>query len=813
MFKNYLLSALRSFGRNKIFTLINIAGLAIGISASLVIFLIVHYEFSYDRFHKDREQIYRIVTNMHFPDQEFKNSGVPGPLPEVVRNEIPGIESSTVFWLADEIKVSIPLNNQTRTVFRKQKDIVYVDDHYFNFINYQWLAGSPINALQEPNKVVLTESRAKSYFSFPDLRQAIGQTITYNDTVNLSVSGIVKDLDHVTDFVSKEFVSLSTYREHLKNNNGWNSWGSVSSASQFLIKLKKGIDTASINQQLAVLRKKHEKDAYLATDHFLQPLSDIHFNSDFDAFDQRQAHKPTLLGLLAVAAFLLILGCINFINLTTAQGAQRAKEIGVRKTMGGTKGSLVIQFLTETFLLTSVATVLSLLLSPLLLKIFSDFIPPGVSLEMIKQPIVIGFILALILIVSVFSGVYPALVLSKYKPVTVLKNVAFANTSQSRRVWVRKTLTISQFVIAQFFIIATLIVGKQIRYSLNRDMGFNKDAIVTFVTPYDFEYPGSKQKVLMEKIKTIPGIEKLSLSQQPPASNSTSISTMKFMDNGKETEASVTIKQVDTAYFDLYKMKLVAGHNLTTSDTVKEYVINETYARLLGFTDPRDAIGKVLNPQDSKIPIVGVIADFQTKSTHDAIPPLAFTCQQKGHTRFHIALPGNENKAGTWSNTIAGMGRAFKDIYPEEDFKYSFVDEDIAKFYKKEQDISRLLNWSAGLAVFISCLGLLGLVIFTTTQRVKEIGVRKVLGASVSQIVTLLSKDFLQLVMLAFIIAAPLAWWAMNKWLEDFAYRTTISWWVFAVCGVSMMIIALLTLGVQTVRSATANPVKSLRTE
>ena len=448
MFRNYLLSALRSFGRNKIFTSINIAGLAIGISASLVIFLIVHYEFSYDKFHKDRDQIYRVVTNMHFPDQDFKNSGVPGPLPDVVRTEIPGIESSTVFWLADETKVSIPLINQTPIVFRKQTDIVYADEQYFNFINYEWLAGSPANALHEPNKVVLTESRAKSYFSIPDIRQAVGQTIIYNDTVNLSVSGIVKDLDQVTDFVSKEFVSLSTYRQHLENNNGWNSWGSVSSASQFFIKLKKGIDTATINQQLAVLRKKYEKDAYLATDHFLQPLGDIHFNSDFDAFDQRQAHKPTLFGLLAVAAFLLILGCINFINLTTAQAAQRAKEIGVRKTMGSTKGNLIIQFLTETFLLTSVATLLSLVLTPLLLKIFSDFIPPGLSLETIKQPIVIGFIITLVILVSVFAGVYPALVLSQYKPVTVLKNVAFANTSQSRRVWICKTLTMSEFVIA-----------------------------------------------------------------------------------------------------------------------------------------------------------------------------------------------------------------------------------------------------------------------------------------------------------------------------------------------------------------------------
>ena len=775
--------------------------------------MIVLHEFSYDKFHKDRNQIYRIVTNMHFPDQDFKNSGVPGPLPEAVRREIPGIESSTVFWLADETKVSIPLNDQTRTVFRKQKDIVYADEQYFNFINYKWLAGSPANALQEPNKVVLTESRAKSYFSLPDIRQAIGQTITYNDTVNATVSGIVKDLDQLTDIVSKEFVSLSTYSDDLRNNRGWKSWGNVNSASQFLIKLKKGIDTSAFNRQLAVLRKKNEKDAYLATDHFLQSLSDIHFNADFDAFDQRKAHRPTLFGLLAVAAFLLILGCINFINLTTAQATQRAKEIGVRKTMGSTKKNLIVQFLTETFLLTSVATALSLVLSPLLLKIFSDFIPPGLSLEMIKQPVVIGFILTLIVLVSVLSGVYPALVLSHFKPVTVLKNVAFANTGQTRRVWIRKTLTISQFVVAQFFIIATLVVGKQVRYSLNRDMGFSKDAIVTFVTPFDFEKVGTKQKLLMEKIKTVRGIEKISLSQQPPASNSTSVTTMKFNDNGKETEASITIKQVDTAYFDLYKMKLVAGHNLTMSDTVKEYVVNETYVRLLGFKDPQEVIGKMLVHRENKIPIVGVIADFQTKSTHDAIPPLAFTCQQKGHTRFHIALPQNGDKTEAWRNTIAAMGKAFKEVYPEEDFTYSFIDEDIAKFYEKESNISRLLNWSAGLAVFISCLGLLGLVIFTTTQRVKEIGVRKVLGASVSQIVTLLSKDFLRLVLFAFIIAAPLAWWATNKWLEDFVFRTSISWWVFAVCGLSMMIIALLTLGVQTVRSATANPVKSLRTE
>jgi hypothetical protein len=288
---------------------------------------------------------------------------------------------------------------------------------------------------------------------------------------------------------------------------------------------------------------------------------------------------------------------------------------------------------------------------------------------------------------------------------------------------------------------------------------------------------------------------------------------MKFEKDGKETETSVHIMQVDTAYFNLYKMKLVAGRNLEMSDTVREYVINETYARFLGFNNPAGIVGKFIDPKKSKTPIVGVIADFHTRSTHDVIPPLAFTCQQKGHTGFHIALPQNGKNTDNWKATIAAVNKAFKEIYPEEEFNYTFFDEDIAKFYVKEQNIARLLNWSTGLAVFISCLGLLGLVIYTTTQRVKEIGVRKVLGASVSQIVSLLSKDFLQLVMFAFIIAAPLAWWAMNKWLEDFAFRTTISWWLFVLSGLAMLIIALLTLSIQTFRSATVNPVKSLRTE
>src|SRR5436190_13527030 len=463
MFKNYLTVAFRNFWRKKVFSIINIAGLAIGISAALVIYLIVHYEFSYEKFQQDRGRIYRVVTNMHFPDQDFKNAGVPGPLPPAVRSEIPGIEKSTVFWQANSMKITIP-ENENKKEFKKHDDIIYADEYYFRFFDYQWLVGSPDNSLIGSNKVVLAESRARSYFPFVDISNAIGKTIVYDDSIPATVTGIVKDVNQITDFTFKEFISLPTISEQLKRENGYGEWGSVSSSSQFFVKLAKNIDTARVNKQLAIVRKKNEKNAYLSTEHFLQPLNGIHFNSDFDAFGHRQGHKPTLYELLAVALFLLILGCINFINLTTAQASQRAKEIGIRKTMGSSRKQLVIQFFIETILMTTLATVVSILLTPSLLRIFSAYIPEGLQFGAFDQPDVFAFVISLILVVSILSGFYPALILSGYKPALVLKNLAGAHTSQSRRVWIRKTLTVTQFVIAQFFIIATMMVGKQIRF-------------------------------------------------------------------------------------------------------------------------------------------------------------------------------------------------------------------------------------------------------------------------------------------------------------------------------------------------------------
>lgn len=818
MIKNYFIVAIRNFWRHKIFSFINIIGLAIGISAALVIFLLVNYDFSFDKFENDNDRIYRVVSDMKFPDNDFKNSGVPFPMVNAAKKDFTGVDLFVPFSLLSDVNVSINTAGNKPDVYKKQKNIIYADDAYFKLLNYHWLAGSSQNALSEPYKTVLTESRAKTYFPYDDVSKIIGKVVTYNDTIHATVTGIVKDLAEITDFTFKEFISYATLPAE---NFAASNWGSVNSSDQFFIKLKQGVTAASVQSQAQQAFNKNQKDTYLKNIFTLQPLSDIHFNHDYDNFDSRLASLPTLYGLLAVGFILLLLGCINFINLTTAQAVQRAKEIGIRKTMGSSRPQLVFQFLSETFLLTFIAMLLSLILVPFIINLFSDFIPPEINAGMLAQTKVAIFILSLLVIVSLFSGFYPSVILSKYNPSIVLKNHAAAGNSTTRRVWIRKSLTVTQFVFAQVFIIAAIIVSQQIQYALNKDLGFKKDGIITVETPFnfaDFDNADSRAKsaatrqTLLNNLTAITGINKVCLAGSPPASSSTSMQTMKFNTGKKEIETTVEIKYADEDFFRLYQMPLVAGNYLKKSDSLIEYVINEAYAKFLGFNNPADAVGKMIEHNDKGIPIVGVVKDFYSQSLHSQIRPLVFYSATPFESEMNIALKP-EAAAGQWKSTIAQIEKAYKSIYPDQDFSYAFFDESIAKFYDTEQHTSTLLSWATALAIIISCLGMLGLVIYTTNQRTKEIGVRKVLGASVLQIVHLISTDFLKLILLAFIIAAPIAWWGMNKWLQNFAYHAPISVLAFAMAGIIMLLIATFTLSFQTIKAANANPVKSLRTE
>lgn len=827
MLLSYVKADFRNLARHKVSSAINVAGLAIGISASLVIYLIVHHEFNFDSFHRDGERIFRIVSMMEFPDLTIHNSGVPEPTARAVREELTDVDLVTQFFTGNAMKVSVDNGAPGGpNVFRKQEDIIYADNDYFRLFDYQWLAGTPANALAEPFQVVLTESRARMYFPASTPSEVVTRRLTYDDSITVTVSGVVRDFDQTTDFTFREFISLATVEQTgLKDQWSWGDWGSINWASQLFVRLVPGGSPAHVEQQLAAMRNRHrgtsqERDN---TTHYLQPLSDIHFSQEYNSFGEPQAHKPVLYGLLGVAGFLMLIACINFINLTTAQSVQRTKEIGIRKTLGSSRTQLFVQFLGESFLLTMIATVLSIALAPLFIGIFRDFIPAGVTDASIYRGHVLIFLGLLIPTVTLLSGMYPALFLSRLQPVSILKNQIFAGSSPTHGRWLRKALTVSQFIIAQFLIIATIVVSKQTLFSLTTDLGYRREAIVSFSVPWRFshgQWDDSQQKedlrrfTLLDRLRQIPEITITSLAGTPPASTSTSSSALKSNNGKKLIETMVEIKYADPEYFDVYGMKLVAGRTLLPSDTTREFVINETYAKFLGFSSPGEAVGHIIqwrSAGSAGLPIVGVLADFHTKSTHVPIKPLAFAAATKYCYMVHLAL--NPADPSSWKSALAKAEKAFKEVYPDEEFNPKFFDESIAAFYKTEMNTSRLLGWAAGLAIFISCLGLLGLVIHTTNSRVKEIGMRKVLGASATQIVTLLSKDFLSLVLVAFAVSAPIGWWAMRGWLEDFAYRTPLSWWVFALAGFLAIIIAILTISVQAVRVARLDPVKTLRYE
>ena len=824
MLKNYLLVAIRNFWRNKIFSFINIMGLSIGISAALVIFLIVHYDLSFDKFHKDSYRIYRIVTEGRYEGSLGHMRGTPMPLADVVAKELTGVEITAPFYELSGQRVSIPAPGKEPILFRHQSGVIFASQQYFSLLDYQWLAGSSHTALQNPFQVVLTEERAKTYFPSLNPTAMIGRTITYFDSIPVVVTGVVKEPEGNTDFVFREFISFPTISTSALKDGYPETWDGFSSAMQLFIKLSKEEKPGPVAARLKRIQEKYDPDAEANSKNgknfrtfLLQPLSDLHLDGEYGSFDSsRQAHKPTLVGLSILAIILLLLACINFVNLTTARASQRAREIGIRKTIGSSRAQLIAQFFSETFLTTVMATFVSLLLVPLLLKVFADFIPQDLHFNWFQQPALIGFLVLLLLFVSVLSGFYPAIVLSGYRPVQVLKASSGVLGGQTtRRSVMRKTLTIAQFVIAQAFIIATLIVGRQIRFMLTRDLGFRKQAILYFKVP-NTDTGKTRRLALLDELRSFPGIEAVSLGGNPPASESFWGSGLTYRGGNKDITTTVELKFGDSNFLSLYRIPLLAGHNVTPSDTIREYIINEAYARFLGFRDPREAINKFLYSTWNKSirkPIVGVIRDFHAHSLHQEIRPLIFTANGSRSYTFHVALASIDGEGNSWSPAIHEIEQGYKKFYPDEEFQYHFYDESIAAFYKSEQDVSSLLRWATGIAIFISCLGMLGLVVYTTTLRTKEIGVRKVLGASVSQIVTLLSKDFMALVGIAFVIATPIAWWSMHQWLKNFAFQPAFGWWLVLLAGAGMAIIALLILCLQTVRAARANPVDSLRTE
>lgn len=815
MFKNYLKIAWRNIWKNKIFSIINIVGLSIGLSSAFVVGAMVYYDMTFDKFHGDGDRIYRVTTEFTTPEGNFYNPGVAVPLAKTLEEQSPTVDIVSPFYTNAPFKVE---NMDTKKVFMNPEKVIYCENNYFQIFDYPWLAGDMGTALSGAGGVVLTERRAKLYFPDTPTHEIMGKTLVYNDSAPIVVTGIVGNFKDRTDIIFEEFIATKSLgAEGVKKLLGDDGWNSTNSGSQLFLKVKANADIGALKKQLNGFAQEHaDKEAQAfgqERSFFLQSLADLHFNPDYGNFDysRDQASKSVLMGLGFIALFLLLLGCINFINLNTARSTQRAKEIGIRKTLGSSRKQLIYQFLGETLILTFAAAILSLFIASLLFRVFADFLPSGINMDLFKSPTLIIAVIVLLVVLTILAGFYPAMVLSDFKPISVLKNQVLSGSDKGS---LRKYLTVLQFTIAQIFVIATFLVGKQIHFLMTKDMGFKTDAISYIQTPYH-ERSIAKNSHFMHEIKAIPQIKEVTLGGSPPASRLTISKPVIYRNGDQEHRSNLQLLFGDSDYLKLYKLKLIAGR-MPLDDTVREYVINGTAMKQLGFKTPQAALGEMLGEGENAYPIVGVIEDFNQRSLRSAIMPMALVGDwyREEYSQFNtVHISFDADAMGEWTKNMAKIETAWKNVYPDYDFEPRFMDDTIKQFYEQERKTSVLLSWATGLAILISCLGLLGLVIHTTEKRTKEMGIRKVLGATVAQLNLLLCKEFLFLVGIAFVIAAPIAYWGLDRWLRDFAYKTELSWWIFLLSGTTMLLIALAIISIRTISAANTNPVKSLRTE
>jgi putative ABC transport system permease protein len=830
MIKKQLLFALRRLGLHKLTTSINVLGLTFGILSCLVIYLYVSFEFSYDKFHPDAGRIYRVVAwSTDGNGRHGEGAGMTTPLAADLRRETTGFSAVTGLYTEDT-RVLIPEPGKPVRIIpangEDERDhMTFADSGYLDIFHYQWLAGNPATALQQPFSVVLTESEGRRYFEHGQPTDWIGRSLVYFDSLTVSVTGIVKDWKQNSDFGFKDLISNNTIAHSFmqKDMEGWNLWqGNVNA----LVRLSPGTTLAQAEKQLPAFYKRHkplgdgEKGGLS-----LQPLADIHFNSTYNDSYGRRAHKPTLHALAGTALFILVIAAINFVNLSTAQSILRAKEVGVRKVLGSTRGGLIRQFLIETGIIVLAAMVLAFLMVDPVIAALHDFLPEGVRLHL-SDPNTWLFVGATILVTSLLAGWYPARALSSFLPAISLRGQGVRQLNSKS--YLRKSLIVFQFTVSLLFIIGTMMVGRQIHYMINTDLGFKKDAIVTIDLPWG--QPGNRKGVLATEILRLSGVQQVSLSTHSPAASGHMGTSIEYK-GSTDAKIDAGCDQVDTGYISLYGLTLVAGRNFFTADTARDgsdqasagsapaqapfraFILNETAARSLGFRRPADAIGQQISSGFGGVlgPIVGVVKDFHSQSLHEKIEPFFFTTEHSAGRLLSVKLSSAALSTGQVKALMTNMESVFKKVYPEAVFQSRFFDELLARQYKREQQTAQIMNIAMGIAIFISCMGLFGLAAFTANQRTREIGIRKVLGADVLQLVSLLSREFILLVGLSTVIAAPLAGWGMYRWLEDFAYRTSMPWWISVLAGVAAVAIALVTVSYQAILAATANPVKSLR--
>jgi len=809
MFSNYLTTAWRHITRHKMYTTINVMGLALGICGCLVIYLITSFEFSFDTFHPDKERIYCIdasIAGNPDPDHAHWNS-VPAPMPDAMRNEMSGLEKVAAYQLYGP-KVKIKAGDKVIKAFDGTAGIIAEAD-YFNILHYTWLSGSKKISLNNPKTVVLTQSRAKTYFGDLKPDEMIGKTVTYDDSLTVTVTGILQDWNRNSDFNYSDFISFSTINSSfLKHQIQLDAWHILNHGSQELVKLPVGVNPSQIDAQFPSFVKKHfDPDPHTKVHMQLQPFTGIHFHREYGG-EGNKADLRVLYVLSAVAIFILFIAAVNFINLSTAQSIQRTKEIGIRKVLGSGKRAILFQFLTETFILALLAVAIAVIAIRPVLNLFAAYIPPGVKFDFTAYTTWI-FLVGVAVFTTLLAGLYPARQLSVFRPVSSLKGEI--NEKTGNKGYLRKSLIVFQFTISLIFIIGTIAIGRQISYMQNQELGFKTSNIITLRSLWNDQT--GKMKVLAERVKQLPGVEQVITEAFAPMG-------FAHMGNGIQLQGTkdaiqASIHSGNENFVPFYNMKIIAGRNLLHSDSAREYLLNETAVKALGFNNPEKAIGKLLlfGGQNKAYPIAGVVADFYENSFHQQIMPVVIANDPSSQKSIALKLTPAEYQKGDIPLLVNHIAKEWKKLYPEEPFDYAFLGDSIARLYESEQQTQWLMRTATLITIFISCMGLFGLAMFTTERRTKEISIRKVLGASVTNILTMLNKEVVVLITISLLISSPIAWFFMHKWLQNFAYYTNLSLWVFILAGAGALLIALLTISFRTMRSATANPVKGLRSE
>jgi putative ABC transport system permease protein len=812
MFRNNLKVALRSLWRKKTFAILNILGLSVGMSSALLVFLIIRNEKSYDTWHHNIDRIYRVSTEMHYQDGKVDYYGsVPILMPDAFRQDFTQFEQAAATWQLDATQFSIA---NGKKLFKEPDGMYYVEPALFTIFDYPWIEGSPASALTDPGTVAISKTIAEKWFG--NWRDAMGKTVLMGDSKTpLLVTGILQDPPTNTDLPLRIAISYATYRSlNARAFANPSFWGSNSSSSELFVLLHPGQDPAPIRAQLNAFSQRHyaasesKRSAHAITT--LMPVKGQHFDEQYSRYGDPNLTVKELWALTLIGLFLVLVACINFVNLSTAQSVNRAKEIGVRKVLGRNRTQLLIQFFQETALLSFLALILACIFTELALPEIGSLMGRDLALHLFKIPTAILFLLGTAVCVTFLAGFYPGLVLSGFDPPDAIKNKV---KRASGGVSLRRGLVILQFVIAQLLIIATLVIIKQMAFFRNRPMGFNREAISMLDLPVDST---SQQRYMYfkDQISRIPGVLSTTLADEPPSSDNAWNTTIYFNGKANPEDFSITIRHGDSDYQRTFHMDLAAGRMPYPSDTVREVLINETAARMLGIKTDQDIIGKTVRlgavGGARWLPIAGVMKDFNDRplNEQEGIKPLAMVYSLQWYTMLAVHMDPTQIPS-----VMSRLATAYATVFPQHIFDPTFFDHKILDFYKAEAAASKLFRLFALVAIFISCLGLYGLVSFMAVQKTKEVGIRKVLGASVTSIVLLFSREFTILILVAFAVATPLGYYFMSQWLNGFYYRTDIGWEIFGIAIALSILIAWATVGYRAVRAALANPVKALKHE